>query len=275
MAETVIILVMLGAAFGSFLNVCAYRIPRGMSVVLRRSFCPQCNRGLAWYEVVPLLGFLILGGKCRACGSSIASQYPLVEVISAGFALLLFDIHGLSFQLVWSFVIVSLMMLIAIIDWQHLRIPNVVVVSSLVLGILMRVVFKPDHLISSVSTSSCAFGTMLVIRLVGNFLFKKETIGMGDVKFAAVVGFFIGFGGFLLALWVAAVAGSVIGISRSLRREQRLRAQRRIRCFGEWTGNRDDAGIPLGACLAAASCIVLTLQERIHILVETWSIWIR
>src|SRR5206468_4893560 len=126
------------------------RIPRGMSVILLRSFCPHCKQELRWFEIIPLISFAIQWGRCRSCFTRIPSQYPLVEVVTATLALFLFALHGFSFQLIWSFSFISLMALVAVIDWRCLLIPNKVVISGLVIGVVLKILVDRDDLLSRI-----------------------------------------------------------------------------------------------------------------------------
>lgn len=273
------ILSMVGLSLGSFLNVCLHRIPRGIPLATIGSFCPHCKRELRWYELVPVMSFALQRGRCRSCSSRIPIQYALVEVLVAVFALLLFGIYGLSPQIIVSFSFISLMMLVAIIDWRYLIIPNKVVIGGLVIGVGLKMLCQRDDLVTSIVAAMVSFGTMLVMRIGGNWLFKKETMGMGDVKLAAVIGLFIGLQGFLIALWSAAVVGSIVGISKSLagwpstvkqsdlgREEGFLRPEQQA---------RNDKRLPLGSFLAITSTLVLFFQDSINSIIGSWLTWMQ
>ena len=132
----------LGLAIGSFLNVCIYRIPReDLSIYSpRRSFCPECNESIAFYDNIPLLSFLILGGKCRKCHTKISVIYPLVEVVTALLFLLMyykFGKSGKTLELIHALIFVSVLIPIFVIDAQHLIIPNAISIVGLILGIVI------------------------------------------------------------------------------------------------------------------------------------------
>ena len=182
-----------GAAFGSFANVCIYRIPRNLSVVAPRSFCPHCGRTLSWYELIPVLSFLILRGRCRTCRGPISVRYPLVELAVAIVGLWLLTKDGPTLDALVKLLIFVLLLIIAVIDWNTLTIPNGLIIAGLVLGALSSCLSSIHVLMNAALSAVLASGFTLIVRMMGNFTFKKETMGLGDVKLAGLIGLFIGF----------------------------------------------------------------------------------
>lgn len=248
---------------GSFVETCASRIPQGMSIISPRSFCDHCHRPLRWFEVVPLVSFVIQRGRCRSCSGSIPLRHPVIEIVTGGLAGLLFAIYGLSMSLLVGFSFISLMLLIAITDWKHFLIPNKVVAVGIGIGLALQMAFTVQDCLSSLLAMTCATGTMLLIRSGGQLLFRQEAMGMGDVKLSALIALFVGFQGFLFTLWAAAVAGSLFGLLRQVSWvSQRRHAQGEIR-------------IALGSFLAAGGCVVMLLQDRINSQLVTWLTWMQ
>ena len=207
---------LLGSSLGSFANVCIYRIPLKISVVTPRSFCPECGRTLLWYELVPVISFLFLRGRCRICDSRISLRYLFVELVSGTMAVFLFLHFGLTVDALVKFILFLLFVVIAGIDWTHLVIPDRLVVAGILVGVTALSFTSPHELIYSVVAAILATGFMFAARFLGNLAFKKETMGMGDVKLAGVIGFFVGVQYFLAAVWLAAVFGIVYWIFQRL-----------------------------------------------------------
>jgi prepilin signal peptidase PulO-like enzyme (type II secretory pathway) len=253
MFESVIIISLLGLSFGSFINVCAYRLPRGVSVLTLRSFCPSCNHCLTWYELIPVVGYALNRGRCRYCKERISPSYPLVEIISAGILLILFLKYTITLEFALSSIFCLLMVLIAVIDWKYLIIPNQIVIVGFIFGLAMKALVNSDVFVHAIISSIGSLVVVAIILFLSNRFFKKETMGWGDVKLAGVIGLFLGFQKFLIVLWIAALGGSVYGIwllrKRGMPRETKL---------------------PFGSFLAVAACIVLFFQESISELIQVW-----
>jgi prepilin signal peptidase PulO-like enzyme (type II secretory pathway) len=253
MLESILIISLLGLSLGSFINVCAYRLPRVISVLTLRSFCPSCNHRLSWYELTPLFGYALNRGRCQYCKERISPSYPLVELISAGILVILFLKYSITIEFVLSSIFCLLMVLIAIIDWKHFIIPNQIVIVGFVFGLAIKALINTDVLAYAIISSVGSMVTVAIILYLSNIFFKKETMGWGDVKLAGVIGLFLGFQNFLIVFWLAALSGSIYGIwllrKRGMPRETKL---------------------PFGSFLAAAACVVLYFQESISELIRSW-----
>ncbi|MCK5450947.1 MAG: prepilin peptidase [Candidatus Omnitrophica bacterium] len=208
-----------GAIIGSFLNVCIYRIPLGKSVVMPRSFCPFCEKTIAWYDNVPLLSFLILGAKCRNCEKPIAFRYFLVELVTAisGIGLLKYYFLTPDFFVYWAFV--CSLIVVIFIDLEYQEIPDVISIPGIFAGMVFMTAFKLDgsgsywwSFSNSVLGILVGGGSMFLLGVLGEFIFKKEALGGGDVKLMAMIGAFIGWKAVLLTFFMAPVVGSVVGI---------------------------------------------------------------
>jgi leader peptidase (prepilin peptidase)/N-methyltransferase len=265
----ILFLVLLGLALGSFINVCIYRLPRGISL-LKRSHCPHCVTKLLWFELVPLASFVLLRGKCSNCASRISWRYPVAEFFVGIFTVWLFLLFGPSLKFLAVAGFVMLMLLVAIVDWRHLIIPNRILAIGVGMGVGLGLLFSTDTVLTSLISSLCALGTMLAIFFAGNWLFKKETMGLGDVKLAGLSGLYIGYKEFLVALWLAALCGLVYGLWLKLRKVNHavrfLDSQR--------LSSETSLQLPLGAFLACASSIIMILAQtemlNMQSLVEAW-----
>jgi leader peptidase (prepilin peptidase)/N-methyltransferase len=249
-----LIVSLLGLSLGSFINACAYRIPRGISVVSPRSFCPGCQTTLRWHEIIPVVSFLVERARCRNCSSRISLIYPVGEILTGALVLLLFLKHGVSLEFVTSTTFALLMVLVAVIDWRHLIIPNKIVVSGLILGLLLKTLpLNTGELVESAVASLVAGAVTLSVLLLGNWIFRKETMGMGDVKLCFLIGFYLGLQGFLVSLWLAAFSGAIFGTARII--------------VGKFSvENR----IPFGSLLAGASILYLLLQIFFQRWIDLW-----
>jgi leader peptidase (prepilin peptidase) / N-methyltransferase len=265
MFESVVILFLLGLSLGSFVNVCIYRLPRGISVVYLRSFCPHCQNIIDFPELIPVLGFLIAGGRCKSCSSRISFLYPIIELFVASVTVFVFYQKGISLSALVLMVFFLLMLTIALIDWKYLIIPNQIVIVGVVAGFLIKGLSGETAFIDSLLASFISFLTLLVVMLLGNIFLKKPSMGGGDVKLAAVIGLFLGYWDFMIALWLASIVGTVFGLMRS-----------RIGNAGfpmSYSQSAIDSKLPFGSFLAATSVFILFFQQQIQGLIDTWLIW--
>ena len=202
-----------GAVVGSFLNVCIYRLPKGESVVFPPSHCPNCAKRIPLYDNIPIVGFLLLKGKCRFCRVSISFQYPLVELITALLFLFLFMKFGLTFAFVVLALFCSAMVVITFIDLEHQIIPDVISLPGIVVGFVVSFFIPQLGWRNSLAGVVVGGGLLLLVAYGYELLTKKEGMGGGDVKLLAMMGAFFGWKAVLFIIFAASLIGSVIGIS--------------------------------------------------------------
>ncbi|HBY57790.1 MAG TPA: prepilin peptidase [Candidatus Atribacteria bacterium] len=207
-----IFVLLLGLIIGSFSNVCIYRIPRNESLIRPGSHCPKCNQPIKFYDNIPLVSFIILKGKCRYCKEKISWQYPLVEFLTAVLYLLLFLRYGLQLVTFVYMFFCSALIIITFIDLKENIIPDVLSLPFLLLGFLMSFFLKNLSPINSLLGILAGGGVLLLVAILGSFLFKKEAMGGGDIKLAAMVGAFLGWQLTLLSLFLSFFTGAIIGI---------------------------------------------------------------
>ena len=187
----------LGCIWGSFSNVCIYRLPNDQSIVKGRSFCPSCKNQIKWYDNIPFLSFIFLKGKCRNCSNKISSQYFLVEFISAISFVVIYHIYGISITTLLLIILSIFFVIIFFIDLKHYIIPNELTFPLMIIGFiksfepnLNQTVF-PNYINSLVGG---VFGYLIIWLII--FFYKKvrnkEGMGLGDAKLMAVVGFWFG-----------------------------------------------------------------------------------
>jgi len=202
----------LGAVLGSFLNVCVYRIPRGLSVVSPPSACPSCGERIAPYDNVPVLAWLWLGGKCRRCRSAISPRYPVVEALTAAVFVLLGWRYGFHLELIPALYFAAAMIAVTLIDFDARIIPDAITLPGIPLGILAA-------LVTPVTVPSAAIGAVLGFVLLWGlgWGYRKATgvdgMGGGDVKLAAMLGAFLGWPGLVLTVFGASLLGTVVGVA--------------------------------------------------------------
>ncbi|MFH1800350.1 MAG: prepilin peptidase [Candidatus Omnitrophota bacterium] len=190
----------IGAVVGSFLNVCIYRMPRDLSIVLPRSFCPHCKAMIPWYENIPLASYLLLRGKCFRCREPIAFRYFLVELITAGIALLLWQRYGLSVEFVTSAIFFTMIIVVTMTDFETGLIPDQITIAGMILGLGLSVAdhghftqtFWYQKLLASGAGLLVGGGGLLLIGYLGKLVFRKDSMGGGDVKLLAMIGAFVG-----------------------------------------------------------------------------------
>ncbi|ACV63445.1 peptidase A24A domain protein [Desulfofarcimen acetoxidans DSM 771] len=202
-----ILVFLLGLCLGSFLNVCIYRIPRGLSVVFGLSGCPNCGSGIRGVDLSPVLGYVLLKGRCRNCRAAINPRYPLVELLTAVLFLASYHSWGACYYTVAVWIFLSALVVAAFIDLEHGIIPDQVVVAALVLGVPVLFLASPYKLISGLTGFAAAGIIMLVIALLA-----PGGMGGGDVKLSAVIGLYLGWPNVLAGLFLAFLSGGLVGI---------------------------------------------------------------
>ena len=206
-----VVVAILGLAIGSFLNVCIHRIPRGESLVHPPSRCPSCGQGLRWFDNVPVLGYLWLGGRCRSCRTRISIRYPLIELATLALFLLHYAVFGWTALLVVRLLFACAMVVLFAIDLEHHLLPNVITLPGIVVG-LVASLFLPPGIRDSVIGVLAGGG---VLWLIGEAYYRfsgQEGMGGGDVKMLAMIGAFLGWKLVILTLVLSSVTGSLIGV---------------------------------------------------------------
>ncbi|MBE0467601.1 MAG: prepilin peptidase [Candidatus Desulforudis sp.] len=207
-----VLLFLAGLAAGSFLNVCIHRLPRRESVVRPASRCLDCGARLNAVDLVPVLSWLVLRGRCRYCGLPINPRYPLVELLTgSAFAGAYLAIGPDPFALAKALFFVALLIVAAFTDLEHMLIPNRLILAGLAGGAVFAVVLPEPGVVSALAGTAACGGLLLLLAVV-----SRGGMGGGDVKLAAVVGLFLGLPLGLLVLFVASLLGSAAGIGMRL-----------------------------------------------------------
>lgn len=213
-----------GAMLGSFLNVCVYRMPKGLSVVRPGSACPKCSTPIKWYDNIPVLSWLALGAKCRTCKNPIHWQYPLVELITCLLFLAVYWKFGMTLASPIYMVLAAALVLVTFIDLADWTIPNEVTFPGIPLGIVCSLVamlypesglLLDDPLMSFLGLI-IGGGSLWLLDIFSGLVFKKRGMGFGDVKLLAMLGAFFGPLGVLVIIVIGSFFGSAIGIAMIL-----------------------------------------------------------
>ena len=241
-----VISIIFGAMIGSFLNVCIHRLPKEESIVRPGSHCPKCKTPIRFYDNIPLLSYLLLGGKCRHCKAPISIQYPIVEAITALSSFFLFITFGVSLSFIYYFSFVAALIAITVIDLYHQIIPDVISLPGIVIGLLGSLVIPQITFWSSLIGVLSGGGSLFLVATVYQWLFKREGMGGGDVKLLAMIGAFLGWKAVILTIFLSSFIGSIIGITVMLIK-----------------GKDFKYAIPFGPFLAAGAVISLFWGENL------------
>ena len=205
-AAEVVVAGLFGAVIGSFLNVVAYRVPLGESLVSPGSHCPHCDVPVKPYDNVPVLSWLLLRGRCRNCGKGISARYPLVELATAVVFAAVVAARGFDDDLVLELPFVSLLIALAAIDFDHRLLPNKIVYPMAVYGVIATLLVNRSDLVENLAAGAGAFLFLLVAVIA-----YPRGMGMGDVKLAGAMGVYLGLS-VIPALLTAFLSGSIVGL---------------------------------------------------------------
>ena len=206
MLAVVLVIGLLGALVGSFLNVVVHRLPRGESLAFPGSRCPSCGTPIAPYDNVPILSWLLLRGRCRHCRARVSGRYPAIELLTAVTFALIAVARGVGPELLLELPFAAMLIAVAGIDLEHHIIPNRIVVPSAVFALLLAALLRLGDLPELLIAGAGAFLFLLISALA-----YPAGMGMGDVKLAGVMGLFLGLS-VVPALFLAFVLGSVVGL---------------------------------------------------------------
>jgi leader peptidase (prepilin peptidase)/N-methyltransferase len=218
-----------GLLIGSFLNVCIYRMPRDLSVVRPRSFCPECDQPIAWFDNIPLLSYAMLAGRCRRCGHRIPVRYPVVELLTGAMFFCGFWFLGPTLAAARFCVFAAIMIALVFSDLEEHILPDEFTLGGTAVGVLFAafvpmnggiffLLFMPAKypwLVSvgdSLLAAAVYCGALWVFRALYEKIRHREGMGLGDVKMAAMIGAFLGMQSALLAFMVGSLLGAIVGL---------------------------------------------------------------
>ena len=223
----------LGAIVGSFLNVCIVRMPHEKSVVRPRSHCVHCKKQLLWHDNIPFVSYILLKGRCRFCGQKISPRYFIVELVTASTFVFFYRYFGFTPFLFAYLTMVCGFIVATFVDFEHRIIPDEISVGGMIAGLVFSLfvpqlhdIIPPEGQVVAAHLKSLGLsflgvlvggGSIYAMGLLGDFLFKKESMGGGDVKLMAMVGAFLGWKLAILTFFLAPCFGAVYGIVEKLR----------------------------------------------------------
>lgn len=242
-----------GIVLGSFYNVVGYRLPLKQSIIKPSSHCPNCNHSLKPIELVPIFSYIFLKGKCKSCGQKISLFYPIFELITGILFALAYIVFGSTINLAIALILISVLLIIIISDYQTMIIPDEVLIFGIIsLAITFFIKGGIELVIISLINGFVAFAIMYLIKKLGDFLFKKESMGGGDIKLMFLFGMVFGYE---MSLVIIAIA-SFIGLPISL-----------FLLFKPIKKKYEDVpanSIPFGPFLAVAALLVLFFKIDIN-----------
>jgi leader peptidase (prepilin peptidase) / N-methyltransferase len=218
-----VIVFILGAVVGSFLNVCIYRIPEERSIVFPASGCPKCGRPIRFYDNIPLVSYFLLKGRCRDCRERISFQYVLVEIITALMTLFLYWKFGFGLPCLAAFVFICALIVITFIDLTHQIIPHVITLPGIPVFFLAAVFIMGIQPIDAFVGMMTGIGCLYLIAVYYEAVTGNEGMGGGDVNLLAMMGAFLGWQSLLFILLIGAFAGALVGITLIIARGKGLK----------------------------------------------------
>jgi len=247
----IVFVIILGALWGSFANVCIVRLPKNKGVVGGRSKCPKCKKQIVWYDNIPIISYLLLNGKCRKCKKPISFQYVIVELISAISFISIYSIYGLSLTTLLLCILSLGFIIIFFIDLEHFIIPDVITFPLMALGFIksfdpnLNSMF-PNYIISIVGG---IFGYVIIWAIIYFYkqVRKKEGMGLGDAKLLAVIGFWFGIQSIPFVIFFSSTIALISVLPALINKSKKMSSQ-----------------IPFGPYIIAGNLLYLILQNKIN-----------
>ena len=247
------LVIILGALWGSFANVCIFRLPKEKGVVSGRSYCPKCKKKIVWYDNIPIISFFLLGGKCRKCKKSISIQYVIVEAINIVSFITIYYFFGISIITVLLMMLSLSFLIIFFIDLEHFIIPNVLTFPMMIVGFLKS--FDPNlpflfpNYINSLIGGLFGYGVIWSIIYFYKQIRKKEGMGLGDAKLLAVVGFWFGWISIPFVLFLSSVLALLWVAPDLIKKSKKLTSQ-----------------IPFGPFIILASILFFISKQKLMLM---------
>ena len=221
--------IILGGLWGSFANVCIYRLPLDKGVVSGRSYCPKCKKQITWKDNIPIISYLLLSGKCRKCKKPISSQYALVEFLSILFFTIIYFIYGITLTTLLLMILSLSFIIIFFIDLKHFIIPNEITFSMMALGFIKS--FDPNlnsmfpNYINSLIGGIFGYGIIWLIIFIYKTIRKKEGMGLGDAKLLSAIGFWFGWVSIPFVIFLSSIIALLSVIPSLLKNSKSMSSQ--------------------------------------------------
>ena len=243
--------IILGGLWGSFANVCIYRLPLDKGVVSGRSYCPQCKKQITWKDNIPIISYFLLNGKCRKCKKPISSQYALVEFLSILFFTIIYFIYGITLTTLLLMILSLSFIIIFFIDLKHFIIPNEITFSMMALGFIKS--FDPNlnsifpNYINSLIGGLFGYGIIWSIIYFYKQVRKKEGMGLGDAKLLSAIGFWFGWISIPFVIFLSSIIALLFVIPSLIKKSKKLSSQ-----------------IPFGPYIIIGTLIYLIFESNIR-----------
>ena len=215
--------------WGSFANVCIYRLPLNKGVVSGRSYCPNCKKKIAWYDNIPIISYLLIFAKCRKCKKKISFKYPLVELITIITFLTIYSVYGITSTTILLIILFLTFIIIFFIDLKHFIIPNSLTFSMMILGFIksfdqnLNSLF-PNYL-NSLLGGILGYGIIWLIIISYKLFRNKEGMGLGDAKLLAVIGFWFGWTAIPFVIFSSSIIALISVIPSLLNKSKKLSSE--------------------------------------------------
>ena len=220
----------LGSVWGSFCNVCIYRLPGNESMFKSRSLCPSCKKQINWYDNIPFLSFIFLKGKCRNCNYKISFQYFLVELIAAISFLIIYFLYGASITTLLLIILSVFFIIIFFIDLKHFIIPNELTFPLMIIGFIKS--FYPNldqtifpNYINSILGGLAGYILIWLVIIIYEKIRKKEGMGLGDAKLLAAIGFWFGWVSIPFTIFISSFVALIFVIPSLLNKTRKVSSQ--------------------------------------------------
>ena len=201
-----------GTVFGSFYNVAGYRLPREESLIKPSSHCPKCDHKLGPLELIPIISYIFLRGKCKNCKEKISAFYPIFEFITGLLFMLSYLVFGYSIDFIIAITLISMLIIIIISDYQTMIIPDSALIVFSILLIIELFIKNGINVYSNIIDGIISLLIMFLLKKLGDFMFKKESMGGGDIKLMAVIGLVLGYKMSIITIFIAAFIGLIPSI---------------------------------------------------------------
>lgn len=250
-----IVIFALGLVFGSFFNVVGYRLPNNMSIAYPGSHCPNCNHKLKFYELIPVISYVFLLGKCKVCKKRISISYPFFEILTGLLFLLSYVCFGINIKFLISITFISILIIISISDIRYYIIPDEVLIVG---GILLTLEFIINSYVNNISFMNGvimnvlnglgAFSILYLFKIFGDAVFQKESLGGGDIKLLFIIGLVLGFDMSIVTIFIASFIALPLSVISLIKNDNNI--------------------LPFGPYLSVAAVIILLSDLNLDVILQ-------
>lgn len=245
----IIIFFILGSIFGSFFNVVAYRMSNNLSIIKPGSHCEYCNKPLKWYELIPIFSYIFQFGKCNNCKHKLSPSYLIIEIVTGILFASCYNEFGLTIKLIVSLIFVSALIIVIVSDIEYMIILDEILIVASILIILVTLFSSGfDNSLKIILSGATSFIVMYIIKLIGDFIFKKESLGGGDIKLMFLFGLVLGFDMSIVSIFLGTFLAFPISLYILVRRKDNM--------------------IPFGPFLSIAAILILIAKLDLNMIIN-------